>query len=354
MDNKISKSYYMSKAMEMPMNKPMEKAMKMPMKKHMEKAMEMPMNKPMEKAMEMPMNKPMEKAMEMPMNKPMEKAMEMPMNKPMEKAMETPMNKPMEKAMEMPMNKPMEKTMEMPMNKPMEKTMEMPMNKPMDMMHMKHVMIGSPAPDFEAITTFGKRSLSDYKGKWLILFSHPADFTPVCTTEFLAFAKDFQQFKKRNAELLALSVDGNSSHLAWVDNIYEKTGVEIPFPVIADSDRRIAHQYGMIHPGASDTQTVRTVFIIDPKQIVRAALSYPLTTGRYIPEIVRLLEALQVYDETGNPTPANWMPGTALVVPPPKTYEELKTRKNNPKDLCCMDWYLCFTDEGAEMVKLKK
>ena len=168
--------------------------------------------------------------------------------------------------------------------------------------------LGEPAPGFEAITTDGVLKLEDYKGGWLILFSHPADFTPVCTTEFIAFAEIYPELQKRGVELLGLSVDSVSSHIAWVRNVEEKTGVKIPFPIIADLDKEVSMLYGMIHPGQSKTETVRCVFIIDHNQIIRAILYYPLTTGRNMDEIIRIIDCLQTTDEHRVATPANWQP----------------------------------------------
>ena len=185
-------------------------------------------------------------------------------------------------------------------------------------------VLGMPAPDFEAITTFGPVRLSDLKGKWVVLFSHPADFTPVCTTEFIAFAEAYEEFKALNVQLLGLSIDSVSSHIAWMMNIREKMGVEIPFPVIADMDMNIASLYGMIHEGQSDTATVRAVFFIDDKGILRAMIYYPLSNGRSIPEILRVVKALQTTDQEGVATPANWQPGDKVVVPAPKTIEDAK------------------------------
>lgn len=206
------------------------------------------------------------------------------------------------------------------------------------------ITIGMKAPDFFANTTFGPIKLSDFKGQWVILFSHPGDFTPVCTTEFIAFAKANNEFKNLNAQLIGLSIDSNPSHLAWVYNIYKNTGVEIPFPVIADRTGEISRLYGMIAPDASNQETVRNVFFIDPDMTVRAILVYPLTNGRYIPEVLRLLEALQMTDKEKVVTPANWMPGMPVLVPPPKTYKELVQRQQNPsaQNLQCVDWYLCY------------
>lgn len=202
--------------------------------------------------------------------------------------------------------------------------------------------IGSKAPDFCATTTFGSIKLSDYCGKWVVLFSHPGDFTPVCTTEFIAFSRCYPYFVQKNIQLLGLSIDSNPAHLAWVYNIYQNTGIQIPFPIIADRDASIARLYGMISPEVSTTETVRNVFIIDDKQIVRAVLIYPLTNGRNIPEILRLVEALQATDRESVVTPANWMPGMPAMVPAPKTYEQLLERKQCPKGLQCVDWYWCY------------
>lgn len=158
------------------------------------------------------------------------------------------------------------------------------------------VRIGQKAPNFEAITTFGLRKLEDYKGKWLILFSHPGDFTPVCTTEIIAFTRAHTYFTNLNTELLGLSVDSNASHLAWIYDIYCKTGIKVSFPIIADRNGEIARKYGMISNDVSSTETVRNVFVIDDKGIVRTILVYPLNIGRFIPEIIRIVQALQMAD----------------------------------------------------------
>jgi len=199
--------------------------------------------------------------------------------------------------------------------------------------------LNEPAPDFEAMTTHGLRRLSDYRGRWLILFSHPADFTPVCTTEFIAFAKRYEEFRDRGCELLGLSVDSNHSHLAWVRTIEEKFGVRIPFPIIADLSMKVAQKYGMIHPGASETATVRALFVIDPQGVLRAMIYYPLTTGRSIDEVLRLLTALQATDTHGISTPEGWRPGDPVIVPPPKTVEELEGRLRAGYE--CRDWWFC-------------
>jgi peroxiredoxin (alkyl hydroperoxide reductase subunit C) len=201
-------------------------------------------------------------------------------------------------------------------------------------------ILGEHAPEFSAVTTHGRKKLSDFRGKWVVLFSHPADFTPVCTTEFMAFAHVADELEALNVQLLGLSIDSVHSHLAWVRNIKEKMDVEIPFPVIADLDMKVAKRYGMIHPGQSSTATIRAVFFIDPDGILRAMIYYPLSNGRYIPEIIRLIKALQATDKFGIATPADWQPGDKVVVPPPKTAIEMARRQDEGYE--CKDWYLCF------------
>ena len=201
-------------------------------------------------------------------------------------------------------------------------------------------VLGEPTPDFEAETTQGPITLSGLKGKWVVLFSHPADFTPVCTTEFLAFASIYDELKNLNVQLLGLSVDSISAHLAWIHDIREKMGVQIPFPVIADLNMKVAHKYGMLHPGQSSTAAVRCVFFIDDKGIMRAMIYYPLQNGRYMPEIIRLVKALQTTDQYKVSTPANWQPGDKVVIPAPKTAAEMEKRPTEGYE--CKDWYLCF------------
>jgi len=200
--------------------------------------------------------------------------------------------------------------------------------------------LNEPAPAFNAPTTDGVKTLEDYKGKWLVLFSHPADFTPVCTTEFMAFAKMAPEFNKRNCELLGLSIDSHHSHIAWMRNIKEKFDVEIPFPIIADLKMEVAQAYGMIHPGAADTSAVRATFMIDPNGILRAMVYYPMSNGRSIPEFLRLLDALQTSDEHGVATPEGWMPGDKVIVPPAATAEAAEERMNSG-DYDCVDFYYC-------------
>jgi peroxiredoxin (alkyl hydroperoxide reductase subunit C) len=197
--------------------------------------------------------------------------------------------------------------------------------------------LNEPAPDFKARTTHGDRSLADYQGKWLILFSHPADFTPVCTTEFIGFAKAADKFKSMNCELLGLSIDSLFSHLAWVRNIKEKFGVDIKFPIIEDIKMDVARAYGMVHPGAADTQAVRATFFIDPKGVLRAMVYYPMSNGRSIDEFVRLLEAMQTSDKHAIATPEGWTPGCDVIVPPPKTSAAADARAS--EGYVTTDWY---------------
>ncbi len=205
--------------------------------------------------------------------------------------------------------------------------------------------LNKPAPAFQTNTTAGPRTLEDYKGRWLVLFSHPADFTPVCTTEFMAFAKAHEKFQALNCELLGLSIDSNFAHIAWMRNIEEKFGVEIPFPIIEDLSMKVAGAYGMIQPGASDTSAVRATFLIDPEGTLRAMVYYPMSNGRSIDEFLRLLEALQTSDEHGVATPENWRRGEPVIVPPPATAEEAEQRLAEGYD--CTDWYFCKKDLAA-------
>ena len=208
-----------------------------------------------------------------------------------------------------------------------------------------NVKIGQRAPEFEANTTMGRVSLNDYTGQWLVLFSHPGDFTPVCTTEMIAFTRAHTYFKQLNTELLGLSVDSNSSHLAWVYDIYCRTGIKISFPIIADRNGEIARRYGMISNDISNTETVRNVYIIDDKGIIRTILIYPMNVGRFIPEIIRVVQALQMADCAQGSTAANWIPNQPVIVSPPKTYEELVERvseiENNRNGI---SWYLSFKE----------
>jgi peroxiredoxin (alkyl hydroperoxide reductase subunit C) len=197
--------------------------------------------------------------------------------------------------------------------------------------------LNEPAPDFVAKTTHGEIRLADYRGRWLLFFSHPADFTPICTTEFVAFARAYPRFQELDCDLLGLSVDSVYSHIAWMRNIKEKLGVDVPYPVIADLNMRIAADYGMVQPGASDTSTVRACFVIDPAGIVRAMVYYPMTNGRSVDELLRLLQGLQISDRDGVATPEGWQPGDPVVVPAPVTMEAAEERLVS--DYQCVDWY---------------
>ncbi len=203
--------------------------------------------------------------------------------------------------------------------------------------------IGEPAPQFEALTTRGKIRLEDFKGNWLVLFSHPADFTPVCTSEFIAFAEIQPRLREIHCELLGLSIDSVYSHIAWLRSIREKMGQTIDFPVIADLNKDVAALYGMVMPGESRTETVRCVFVMDERQWVRAMTYYPLNVGRNTDEIYRLVMALQAVDKHGVATPANWRPGEQIILRSPQTREEADERMRD-KSLECRDWYYCKRD----------
>jgi peroxiredoxin 2/4 len=202
--------------------------------------------------------------------------------------------------------------------------------------------IGDTAPDFTATTTDGDITFSQWQdNQWVVFFSHPADFTPVCTTELMEFARKSEEFKKRKVKLIGLSIDSIHSHLAWIENMREKMGVEIPFPLIADLDTKVAQKYGMIHAGASGTSTVRAVFVIDPKRVVQALIYYPMSNGRNVDEILRLVDSLQMSQAKGVATPVNWRPGEKVVVPPAKTCAAVRERRDH-KEYDQKEFYLAF------------
>ena len=207
-------------------------------------------------------------------------------------------------------------------------------------------MIGDPAPEFRAMTTMGKVNFpQDYKGSWVVLFSHPADFTPVCTTEFIGFSKMADEFAALNTKLIGLSIDSLHSHLAWARSIegidLDGNGpVKVKFPIIADISMEVAKKYGMLQTVAK-TQTVRAVFIIDPEGYIRTILYYPMSTGRNLPEIKRIVLALQTHDEDNVSTPANWQPGDNVIIGAPLTLEDAEKRlASEDEDLVKYDWYL--------------
>jgi peroxiredoxin (alkyl hydroperoxide reductase subunit C) len=207
--------------------------------------------------------------------------------------------------------------------------------------HTQMPRIGDKAPDFEAITTIGKLKFSDYnKGNWIVFFSHPADFTPVCTTEMSAFAVEEPKFNAMDTKLLGLSIDSIHSHIAWVHNVKEKMGISMKFPIIADIDMKVAKLYGMLQPGESETAAVRAVFFIDPTGKIRLIMYYPLNVGRNMDEIFRVLKALQVSDEHKVAMPLNWKPGAKVIVPPPKTLIDMEERDTNTS-YEKIDFYLC-------------
>lgn len=201
--------------------------------------------------------------------------------------------------------------------------------------------LNEAAPQFTAPSTHGEIKLSDYKGKWVVLFSHPADFTPVCTTEFVGFARNAERFKALDTQLIGLSIDSVYAHIAWIRSIEQHFGVKVTFPVIADLSMDVASKYGMVHPGASTTAAVRAVFVIDPKQNLRAMIYYPLTTGRTIDEVVRLVEALQLNEKHGLATPEGWKPGDKCIVPPPTTAADAEKRVKSEYEVT--DWYFSKT-----------
>ena len=211
-------------------------------------------------------------------------------------------------------------------------------------------LIGEEAPAFEADTTQGHIKFpDDYKGKWVIFFSHPSDFTPVCTTEFMTLAAMQDELKKLDTVLLGLSVDSISSHIAWLRTIRDKIeyrgmkNVDVKFPVIANPTMAVARRYGMVQPAASETTAVRGVFFIDPDGKVRAYLYYPLTNGRNMDELKRLLLALQCTQKSKLATPANWQPGDDVIIPPPNTMEGADARlQKQDEEYHCLDWFMCF------------
>lgn len=220
-------------------------------------------------------------------------------------------------------------------------------------------LIGDMAPAFTAVTTQGNINFpGDYKGKWVVLFSHPADFTPVCTTEFMTFATMADEFKALNTELVGLSVDSLYAHIAWLRKIQElewkgMKNVEVKFPLIEDIRMEVANKYGMIQPGQSNTQAVRAVFVIDPKGIIRTILYYPISTGRNFDEIKRIIQALQKADKDQVATPADWRPGDDVIISPAASCSSAKNRMDGKEDMVCQEWYFCSRKLPKEDV-LKK
>lgn len=213
-------------------------------------------------------------------------------------------------------------------------------------------LIGDNAPEFKAVTTQGEINFpADYKGKWVILFSHPADFTPVCTTEFMTFASMMDDFNKLNVQLVGLSVDSLYAHIAWLRKIQKLEwnglkNINVTFPLIEDIRMEVAKKYGMIQPNQSNTQAVRAVFIIDPKGIIRTILYYPLSTGRNFDEIKRIVTALQKADSDGVATPADWRPGDDVIIPTAGSCGTAKERmESKDENMYCLDWFMCFKKE---------
>jgi len=217
--------------------------------------------------------------------------------------------------------------------------------------------IGDKAPAFKAVTTQGDINFpADYKGSWVILFSHPADFTPVCTSEFMTFASMDKKFNDANCKLVGLSVDGLYSHIAWLRTIKEKIeykgmkNVEVLFPLIEDITMDVSGKYGMIQPGESNTKAVRAVFFIDPKGIVRTILYYPLSLGRNFEEIYRILIGLQTADFFSVATPADWQPGDDVIIPTAGSCGVAKERMEDKKGMKCYDWFFCTKKLSKEDV----
>jgi peroxiredoxin (alkyl hydroperoxide reductase subunit C) len=217
--------------------------------------------------------------------------------------------------------------------------------------------IGDKAPEFKAVTTQGEINFpSDFKGSWVILFSHPADFTPVCTSEFMTFATMEEKFAKANCKLVGLSVDGLYSHIAWLRTIKEKIeykgmkNVEVKFPLIEDITMEVAKKYGMIQPGESSTKAVRAVFFIDPKGIIRAIIYYPLSLGRNFDELYRALIAMQTADAFSVATPADWRPGDEVIVPTAGSCGVAKERMED-KNIKCYDWFFCTKPISKEEIE---
>ncbi|OAA31616.1 peroxiredoxin [Kosmotoga arenicorallina S304] len=203
-------------------------------------------------------------------------------------------------------------------------------------------LIGENFPELEVQTTQGVMKLPDvFKGKWFILFSHPADFTPVCTTEFVAFQKRYEEFKTLNTELIGLSIDQVFSHIKWIEWIKDNLKVEIKFPVIADDTGKVASKLGLIHPGKG-TNTVRAVFIVDPESTIRAMLYYPQELGRNMDEFLRMIKGFQIADREGVAVPANWpnneLVGDEVIVPPAS---DVATAEKRKKEYQCFDWWFC-------------
>mgnify|MGYP001090005499 FL=1 len=223
----------------------------------------------------------------------------------------------------------------------------------------QHAMprIGDKAPSFKAVTTQGEINFPEqFAGSWVILFSHPADFTPVCTSEFMTFATREEQFAKANCQLVGLSVDGLYSHIAWLRAVKEKIeyrgmkNVEVKFPLIEDITMEVARKYGMIQPGESTTKAVRAVFVIDPKGVIRTVIYYPLSLGRNFDELYRVVVALQAADAFGVATPADWQPGDDVIVPPAGSCGVAKERMEGKEDITCHDWYFCTKKISRETV----
>lgn len=240
---------------------------------------------------------------------------------------------------------------------PLKKALNM---EPIEQQAVSMPRIGDKAPEFKAVTTQGEINFpSDYKDKWIIFFSHPADFTPVCTSEFMTFAKRESEFTALNCQLVGLSIDGLFSHIAWLRTIKEKIefkgmkNIEVKFPLIEDITMEVAKKYGMIQPGESTTKAVRAVFFIDPKAVIRAIIYYPLSMGRNFDELKRALIAMQTADSYDIATPADWQPGDDVIVPTAGSCGLAKERMEDKQEMTCYDWFFCTKPLPVEKVKTK-
>lgn len=213
-----------------------------------------------------------------------------------------------------------------------------------------NVTVGRMAPDFRALSTHGYLNLSDYRGSWVVLFSHPASFSPVSTTEIIMGSYYYQEYLKRNVQIMALTTDNNFANLAWVYDIFNKTGITVPFPVISDNDKEISNLYGMVNADRTYEESVRDAFIVDPDGKIAAIVTMPHTNGRNALELLRIIDALQITENYNYHTPAAWQPGAPVIVPPVHTYEDLINRVNSADELGyeCPFWYVCYKDITTE------
>jgi len=211
------------------------------------------------------------------------------------------------------------------------------------------ITIGRLAPDFTALSTEGPITLSQYRGKWVILFSAPGDFAPIATTEMISFAQLFPEFDKRNVQIIGMTIDSNFADIEWLYDIFIHSGIIIPFPIISDRDTEISRLYGIVNPDRIYEESVRDIFIINPAQRIRAIITYPVSCGINSYELLRVIDSLQLTEEYNLYTPSNWMPGDPTIVPPPHTFTEAMQRFNEQESLGlhCNMWYSCFKNSNT-------